>query len=239
MAVVSGANIVDNGLVFHLDAANSKSYPGSGTVWEDMSANNISTVLTNQSANTMTIANGYFEFNPSDVSSTATYWTISNSYFPTIKNETSMETAMYVYDIFGNGQYGRGVSPRVSESGSPYGFSIGSGSLTAEVNTVAGWKTGTYSSSIIGLNKWLLISQVTSVADDSFKTYVNGNLVRTVSLGGSQPTWGGNGFLIGRGFYGGIRNYKGRVAFLRVYNKPLTIGEIQNNFNAVRGRYGI
>jgi len=37
MAVYAGPEIVDNGLVLYLDAANQKSYPGSGTTWNDLS----------------------------------------------------------------------------------------------------------------------------------------------------------------------------------------------------------
>ena len=35
----TGPNIVTDGLVLYLDAANPKSYPGSGTVWKDLSGN--------------------------------------------------------------------------------------------------------------------------------------------------------------------------------------------------------
>ncbi len=37
---VYGPNIVTDGLVLYLDAANTKSYPGSGTTWYDLSGNN-------------------------------------------------------------------------------------------------------------------------------------------------------------------------------------------------------
>ena len=38
MAVAGGPNIVEDGLVLALDAANKKSYPGSGTVWSDLAS---------------------------------------------------------------------------------------------------------------------------------------------------------------------------------------------------------
>ena len=47
MAFFRGANVVTDGLVLALDAANTKSYPGSGTTWRDMSGNNITGSLTN------------------------------------------------------------------------------------------------------------------------------------------------------------------------------------------------
>ena len=37
MAIKHSPRIVTDGLVAHYDAANTKSYPGSGTVWKDLS----------------------------------------------------------------------------------------------------------------------------------------------------------------------------------------------------------
>ena len=39
MACHGGPNIVEDNLVFHVDAANTRSYPGSGTTWTDLSGN--------------------------------------------------------------------------------------------------------------------------------------------------------------------------------------------------------
>ena len=39
MSVYAGPEIADSGLLLHLDAGNTKSYPGSGTVWYDLSGN--------------------------------------------------------------------------------------------------------------------------------------------------------------------------------------------------------
>ena len=39
MANLYGPRIVTDGLVLHLDAGNSKSYPGSGSTWYDLSGN--------------------------------------------------------------------------------------------------------------------------------------------------------------------------------------------------------
>lgn len=47
MAVFSGPKIVNNGLVLHLDAANQRSYSGSGTAWNDLSGNGNNATLVN------------------------------------------------------------------------------------------------------------------------------------------------------------------------------------------------
>ena len=47
MSSKGGPDINENGLVLHLDAANNKSYPGSGTTWTDLSGNDNNGTLTN------------------------------------------------------------------------------------------------------------------------------------------------------------------------------------------------
>lgn len=39
MSCAVGPEIVNDGLILHLDAANTKSYPGTGNVWNDLSSN--------------------------------------------------------------------------------------------------------------------------------------------------------------------------------------------------------
>jgi len=46
MSVIGGPKVVDNGLVLYYDAANFKSYPGSGISVTDISANNNTGILT-------------------------------------------------------------------------------------------------------------------------------------------------------------------------------------------------
>src|SRR5210317_1490874 len=41
MAIYAGPEIVNDGLVLHVDAANSRSYPGTGSVWYDLSGNGL------------------------------------------------------------------------------------------------------------------------------------------------------------------------------------------------------
>jgi hypothetical protein len=47
MGVAYNSRVVTDGLVLCLDAANPKSYPGSGTTWTDLSGNNINASLVN------------------------------------------------------------------------------------------------------------------------------------------------------------------------------------------------
>jgi len=234
MSVYSGPEIQDN-IGFYVDFSNSKSI--NGTTLTDLSSNQIPITLTNPGANSLSINNGFALFSPADSANTATYYTISNQYFNDIKNEITLETCMYVVSDFGGGQ-NRGVSPRIVEGGSPLGFSLYPGGIAAEVNTNTGWITGGASTSKIAYGRWVYITQTTSVTQNLFKTYVNGEFLSQSSLAGSTPT-GGGGILIGRGYYGGVKNFSGGISFVRVYNRALSAEEVLNNFNAHRGRFNI
>ena len=47
MSYHNGPRIITNGLVLYLDAGNNKSYPGTGSTWNDLSGNNNNGTLTN------------------------------------------------------------------------------------------------------------------------------------------------------------------------------------------------
>jgi hypothetical protein len=47
MSVIKGPNVVREGLVLHLDAGTTRSYPGSGTTWNDLSGSENTGTLTN------------------------------------------------------------------------------------------------------------------------------------------------------------------------------------------------
>jgi len=68
MSTSGGPNIVEDGLVLSLDAANTKSYPGSGTTWYDLSGNGFNFTLdgsgiTHNSNGYFTLANGGATYN--------------------------------------------------------------------------------------------------------------------------------------------------------------------------------
>lgn len=73
------------------------------------------------------------------------------------------------------------------------------------------------------------------------RIYVNGVQVASDSLNYSLPT-NANGASIGvYGGYNGSRGYyyNGNIAIVKVYNRTLTASEVLQNFNALRGRFGI
>lgn len=236
MSVHSGPNIIIDGLVFSVDFANVKNISGITLIDEF----DYPITLTNPDPATVAVTGGYADFTPANLTSTAaTFYSISNTYFNDIASEISMETTIYPVENLGADQnYVRPISPRTTETNSPLGFGFGTDRISSEIRTTNGWNTtDTITSQITGYNKWYHIAQTTSLSSLTFKTYVNGVLVTNQAFTGTPI--GGNGFLIGRGFYAGTANYKGRVGILKVYNKALTADEVKKNFYATKSRFGL
>ena len=244
MGLSHSPKIVSDNLVLMLDFANPKTI--SGNTLTNILGNELTITLSNPNANSLVVANGYAEFNPIDLSNAATYYTIqNNSYFANnARQEVTMEVAFYTYRSMsteGDRYRTRPVSPRVTESGQPVGFGHGNTNFQVEVNANGAWKS-TYVSPVAdaAYNTWIILTQTTSSNANSTLTYVNGTIYSNLSLGAFNASLSnGNGYLIGRGYYGGVVNYNGRVAYLKVYNRVLSAAEVRQNFNAIRGRFGI
>ena len=232
MSCYSGPKITSANLVFHVDFANRKSVSGNNLI--DLMSRKIPVTLVNPGNNTLSIANGHATFTPSTESTQSSYYSIANTYFNNIKNEMTVEACVYASSFPVGGS--RIISPRVNETGSSIGFNIGNGNIGYEVNHGGSWKTGSFSKSGTS-NSWLHITQTTSNTANVMITYINGSNVGAVSIPGTLAD--GGGFLIGLGYYGGAKYSAGKVAYLKVYNRSLTESEIKQNFNALRGRFGI
>ena len=70
----------------------------------------------------------------------------------------------------------------------------------------------------------------------TFKSYVNGSFVSNLNVG--TATSQDAPFTIGDSG-NGTNPFKGEISNVRVYTKGLTAEEVAQNFNALRGRYGI
>jgi len=71
--------------------------------------------------------------------------------------------------------------------------------------------------------------------------YINGTSVASNS-GGGFPSFGGYDFRIGGRSNGGGGNdskFTGTMYYTKIYNQALTLSQIQQNYNALRGRFGI
>ena len=91
----------------------------------------------------------------------------------------------------------------------------------------------------VPLNTWTHYAVVRDSASDRIVFYINGKLDRTVtSITGSITVQQSHPVTLGS-YVGSNYEYTGRIASGKIYNRALTALEIEQNFNATRGRYGI
>jgi hypothetical protein len=224
MAVHAGPEIVEDGLILALDAANPRSYTGSGNTWFDLSRNSRNGTLMNSP--TFSIANnGSLVFDGlndyTDVSNTSSFSPSAATSF-SISVWFNFTSALSWHGIFTknrslNQHFGLWLNNSI-----PIFGNAGGGNLSA--NTT------------LSSNRWYNVV-CTQIGSTSRSIYINSNLAILSNV--SYPSTGNENIQIGRAsgvnefFYGEISN----VMFY--YNRALTASEIRQNFEATRDRYGI
>ena len=217
MGIGYNPKIVTDGLVLCLDAANSKSYPGSGTTWTDLSGN----------GNNGTLVNG------------PTYNSSNGGNF------NFDETNDYVNcgQVLNNSAYTKiaWFRPETSTNNIISGSSDGQHAfwMSGTNNTLRSghnnsWQIVEYSPGNM-LNQWWC-GAVTFNTSTGWVLYLNGQQVDTDS---STTTPTGSGLVLIGAYSLGANLFDGDIPVVQIYNRALTAEEIQQNFQATRGRYGI
>ena len=230
MANKYGPKIVTDGLILCLDAANPKSYSGSGSTWTDLSGNNNNFTINGSTFN----SEGFFNF----VDNNGDY-IISSGDIIGGKNDLS-------FDMFVKFSSLGGTVPVISYATTAYSnsylFAILSGGTTVSKWQNASSGTETVSSSIWNLSEWIHLSVVRN--DDVLYLYINGVLLYTLTYfsgtydTGGKVVFGQEQDSVGGGF-STDQDFAGNLAVFRIYNKQLTSDEILQNYNATKGRFGL
>lgn len=211
MGIAYNPRIVTDGLIMYVDAANSKSYSGSGTTWTDISGNGNHLTL----YNTPTFATNVFQFNG------------TNQYA-----ENSLNLSTGTSTIMGGSRYSGATRGRVI-NGTSNNWLMGHWSTRTENFYAEGWVT----SAGVGTSdtNWRIYAATNNVTSDSYALYVNGQLTASNANGGAGP----NGISIARYAPSNSEKSTCEVSFVLAYNRVLTASEIRQNFNALRGRFSI
>lgn len=219
MGLGHNPSMISNGLLGMWDVANTRSYPGSGATWSDISGNNL-TATWNSSYTYNSGNNGY-------ISSTYGWATapFANTSF------TSLSYFFWGY---------------VSLAGTymPFMINRGSGGNTTGLNSYNNilnyiWNddinTYQYNSGLsIQNNTWFYSAisvsptTVTLCLNNSFNSRSYSHSSTTIGAGFQIFSDAAGGFYVG-----------GRIACCGFYNRALSQNEMTINFNALRGRFGI
>jgi len=228
--------IVVSGLSLYLDASVSRSYPGTGTSWTD---------LTNSAA-TATLVNGptYSAAQGGSIvlDGTNDFISIPNlsSYAPGT-GDFAADWWMYGGT---SGSFPRVFSIGTYSGGPTLATSLEAGTLYYWAGTTGGTPGSSLGSHGTIANVWshFAVSRVSGVV----RGYKNGTYLNTASNNTNNAVFSaGNYFALGcettNGTSGGSNTFLGgRLAVFRLYiGKGLSQNEVTQNFNAQRSRYGV
>ena len=226
MGLSHSPSIITQNLVLCLDAANTKSYPGSGTTWTDLSGNGNNGTLVNgvgysgDNFGSLSFdgANDYVTLGTKDI--------ITTDFSVNMWVKVTAATKEVYFFSFG-----------YSDSNSALLYRSGGAPYTLTMNYINSGVITTHSSSF-AINQNVTYNITWTRTGSNNIVYINGVNIYSFS---NSTTLISCIYDIG---WATTRNkstayYQGNIYTTSLYNRALTPQEIQQNFNATRSRYGI
>jgi hypothetical protein len=232
MTIGYGPSIVTSGLVLALDAADRNSYPGSGTTWTDLTGRKINGTLTNGPTYSSSNGGSIVFDGTNDYVNTVTATSLginsaSTSFTISVWFKTTGTLEYYLFDNY-NGNVNIDISLRI-DGGRFEVYMAATGAIDS-VQFGSGYNNGAWHNFTL---TWNGSNRINAYADS---INIGSN---TTSITGSFES--NAAFQIGFRPVGGINTYyfPGNISQVSIYNRALTAAEIRQNFNALRGRFGI
>jgi len=239
MGVTYNPRIVTDGLLLALDAGNSKSYPGSGTTWTDLSG------INNASLNGATYSSfggGSIEFD-----GTNDYVDLGGkTYIGSGEIERGEANGNYTLEAWINVRSSQGTNTNAdSIVGNTtfygVGMQVGISGSSPRINYGARGTTNFYGSTF-SYNTWTHVV-LSRIGGTSVRTYLNGQFDTSTGKNNLEVT-GGQSYEYGAMQIGNSSTridgyYDGYISIVRIYKIGLTDEQVKQNFNATRSRFGI
>ena len=221
MSLSHSPRIVTTGLTLYLDAGNKKSYPGSGTTWTDLSGRS---------------NNGTLENTPSYSSSNGGSLLFNGTTQRVVcGNASNLQITVGTISAWFNADNGNAGYNGIIAKQSAWGLFVASNVLVAY-----DWGNGAERSTgiTVGNSSWnyaaMTFTETTGTPSNNAIVYLNGRPVLTTTIKHQN-----NAVQVMVGEANAGQYFGGNIAQTSVYNRVLSAPEIIQNFNALRGRYGI
>ena len=232
MATNYNPSIVSDGLVLCVDAANPKSYPGSGTTWKDLSGRENNMILVNgasfDSGNKGSISfDGTNDYVDGDFTSDVQFGTGDFTFSTWLLLDSSTSNQ----NVFDTRKDAGGSSSSADRQGfmlrttgnTTYDFRFDNSSLQTFSATV-----DVFNNIVISRISGTINIHVNNILSHSFSNTNNNNIQGKLRLGA---------------FIDSSQNdhvFHGKISQFMVYKgRGLTAAEVQQNYNALKGRFGI
>jgi hypothetical protein len=218
-----GPKIITDGLVLCLDAGNSKSYSGSGNTWYDLSGNNnhftlVSSIFDNTNGGSLSYGNSIRIYKTGTIFSGDNNLTIMAFFsgnFAIMESRNDGATRNFCQVTSNSAildQYGpSGAGSRTNLS---FASNTGNKVVAHKINTD---RTAT----------WFYNG-----------SFTDGGTDETYNSSSPEITELGNRTVLGNSNYYGS-SYNGKIRTLLCYSSALTNDQILQNYNALKGRFGL
>jgi hypothetical protein len=224
MSLGHGANLVRDGLILCLDAANVKSYSGSGASWTDITGNGNNATLVNIPTYATTNS-GILSFNGTDEYANGTLPVFSVGASATIEAMVRLTDVTNLSAIFSHGRSGVSFNMGMVVSVSDLKFRNSTNDHTLSSPTIP-INSGQWYHLVLSITPSLTTGYINSISQGTTNQVITTNAITDYHISR-------------RSSIGSTEYVNGSIGLVRVYNRALSIQEIQRNFNGLRGRYGI
>jgi hypothetical protein len=219
MSYSNGPRIITNNLKLNLDAGNTKSYPGSGSTWLDLSGNGYNGTL---STITYSSANkGFMTFNG------------TSSYITTAFDSVAVGSMPITLELWIN-----------SDSSTPVGiFDSAPNNQNVLRNFSSGniewWNASPSVSLGLSASTWYQLLFIFRFQTNRYIDYYRNSQFVSTTMGSTTSTFTWTGLRFGDINNGTAGRYAGKLAIARVYNSLFSLNDVIQNFNATKGRFNL
>jgi hypothetical protein len=225
---------ITNGLILNLDAANYKSYPGSGTTWTDLSQYKSNGTLTNGPTFSSTNGGGIVFDGTNDFVSITSTDSLNQT------NAITVEIMVNVTQLSLN-YYHTFISKYTQVDNTVNGLKW----ILRTFNGNIEWYTNTGTidaintpENTIQIGTWYHVVGVYNGTQRII--YLNGTQVASGAESGNLINNSSTPVRIGASGYIGASEYlNGKVSFAKLYNRALTATEVLQNYNSTKARFGL
>jgi hypothetical protein len=216
----TGPHLVTDGVVLCLDAANRLSYPGSGTAWNDLSGNrNTGTLVGSPTFNSSNGGNIVFDGSTKRATLTTPFgksgFTAVSIWYNRVENVSSTSWRTLLATVSTNIHHL--ISQNTSRVLGIFDGSFRSFGYTPPIDGYFHNYVVVYESAV----------NATLYVDGVFFSTINIILNLETSPIGSIGNWNSGDY------------WAGNIAATQIYNRALSAGEIQQNYNATKTRFGL
>ena len=237
MGLIHSPRIVRDSLILYVDAANPKSYSGSGTTWKDLSDRGHDMTLVNGPTFNSGFG-GYLKFDGSNDSATVEIDNLAG---------TTKDVTM---SIWMDGDYGNSTHRGIigfRETANNNGFYIlrlnnTNDQLEMRIANSAGQsdvKNASNNKPTVNTRIWCNLCFTYSNSNTLITGYYNGEKLGSSSANATAFESSMNTFAIARSVHSGAHYANMKASSAMLYEKCLSTSEVQQNYNALKGRFGL